>query len=145
MTSAFGISYIFLKKFFFFFETESAPKCYNASDPELNSTAWFAEYIGPFIEFITLQDFFTFGSPEVFPKQCFVSLLASVLSAVHEMDVQCHLCVSTMTASLLQVLQLFTVDRQNIAIFNQTVLPVNVVNYYTELLYKQDSNFNPIL
>ncbi|XP_051940160.1 uncharacterized protein LOC127613259 isoform X1 [Hippocampus zosterae] len=89
-----------------YLNSASAPKCYNASDPELNSTAWFAEYIGPFVEFITLQDFFTFGSPEV--------------------------------------LQLFTVDQQNIAIFNQTVLPVNVVNYYTELLYKQDSNFNPI-
>ncbi|XP_077426676.1 uncharacterized protein LOC144055006 [Vanacampus margaritifer] len=90
-----------------YLNSASVPKCYNASDPELNSTAWFAEYIGPFFEFITLQDFFTFGSPEV--------------------------------------LQIFTVNLKNIAIFNQTVLPLNVTSYYTELLYMQDSNFNPIL
>ncbi|XP_061687085.1 uncharacterized protein LOC133506703 isoform X2 [Syngnathoides biaculeatus] len=90
-----------------YLNSESEPKCYNASDPELNSTAWFAEYIGPFFEFITLQDLLTFGSPEI--------------------------------------LQVFTVDPQNIAIFNQTSLPADVNRYYTQLLYKQDSNFNPLI
>ncbi|XP_061534693.1 uncharacterized protein LOC133403640 [Phycodurus eques] len=90
-----------------YLNSASEPKCYNPSDPELNSTAWFAEYIGPFFEFITLEDLLTFGSAEV--------------------------------------LQVFTVDLQNIAIFNQTALPVNVNSYYTQLLYKQDSNFNPLL
>ncbi|XP_049576816.1 uncharacterized protein [Syngnathus scovelli] len=89
-----------------YLKSVSEPRCYNASDPELNSTAWFAEYNGPFIEFVTLEDLLLFGSPEL--------------------------------------LQVFTVDLQNIAIFNQTVLPVNVSSYYTELLYNQDSNFNPI-
>ncbi|XP_077379824.1 uncharacterized protein LOC144020324 isoform X2 [Festucalex cinctus] len=90
-----------------YLNSASEPKCYNTSDPELNSTAWFAEYIGPFFEFITLQDFFTFGSQ--------------------------------------QVLQVYTVNLKNIALFNQTVVPLNVTSYYTELLYMQDSNFNPIL
>ncbi|KAM9709051.1 uncharacterized protein ACNS7B_001154 [Menidia menidia] len=34
----------------------STPRCYRPSDPELNSTAWFAEYVGLFITFITLED-----------------------------------------------------------------------------------------
>ncbi|XP_077575260.1 uncharacterized protein LOC144198224 [Stigmatopora nigra] len=89
-----------------YLNSESQPRCYDPSDPELNSTAWFVEYIGPFVEFITLRDLLTFGSTEV--------------------------------------LQVFTVDHQNIALFNQTELPVNVSRFYTELLYMQDSNFNPL-
>ncbi|XP_054636235.1 uncharacterized protein LOC129183238 isoform X2 [Dunckerocampus dactyliophorus] len=91
-----------------YLNSETVPRCYDASNPELNSTAWFADYIGPFFEFINLDDLlFTFGSAEV--------------------------------------LQVFTVDLRNIAIFNQTITPVNVTSYYTELLYRQDNNFNPIL
>lgn len=41
------------------------PRCYSQSDPELNSTAWFAEYIGPFISFLTLEDLQTFGAAQV--------------------------------------------------------------------------------
>ena len=41
------------------------PKCYNASDPELNSTAWFVEYIGAFTPFLTLNDLNTFGPVQV--------------------------------------------------------------------------------
>lgn len=41
------------------------PRCYNSSDPELKSTAWFAEYIGPFLQFLTLEDFQAFGSEQV--------------------------------------------------------------------------------
>uniref|UniRef100_UPI0037E999B6 uncharacterized protein n=1 Tax=Semicossyphus pulcher TaxID=241346 RepID=UPI0037E999B6 len=87
--------------------TSSAPRCYNPSDPELNSTAWFAECIGSFISFLTLEDIQSFGSAEV--------------------------------------IQVFTVNPQNIALFNQPGLPTNLTNYYTELLYQQDSNFNPLL
>ncbi|XP_061736319.1 uncharacterized protein LOC133538652 isoform X1 [Nerophis ophidion] len=91
-----------------YLNSATEPRCYDASDPELNSTAWFADYIGPFIDFISLHDLlFTFGSAEV--------------------------------------LQVFTVDLRNIAIFNQTAVPVNVTSYYTELLYNQDNNFNPLL
>ncbi|KAM8772694.1 uncharacterized protein AB9X84_011354 [Acanthopagrus schlegelii] len=85
----------------------TVPRCYSQSDPELNSTAWFAEYIGPFVSFLTLEDFQTFGSA--------------------------------------QSIQVFTVNPLNIALFNHSVLPVNVTNYYTELIYQQDSNFNPLL
>uniref|UniRef100_A0A3Q3L8M9 Mesothelin a n=2 Tax=Mastacembelus armatus TaxID=205130 RepID=A0A3Q3L8M9_9TELE len=85
----------------------TVPKCYNPSDPELNSTAWFAEYIGGFMPFLTLEDLQTFGSS--------------------------------------QVIQVFTVNLLNIALLNQYALPVNLTNYYTELIYLQDSNFNPFL
>ncbi|XP_036798448.1 uncharacterized protein LOC110489381 [Oncorhynchus mykiss] len=84
----------------------SAPKCYNASDPELNSTAWFAENIGLFITYLTLEDLNTFGSA--------------------------------------QVLQVFTVNLVNIGLLNSTSLPQNLTDYYTSLVYLQDSNFNPL-
>ncbi|XP_075869320.1 uncharacterized protein LOC142879757 [Nelusetta ayraudi] len=85
----------------------SRPRCYNQSNPELNSTAWFAEYIGPFMPFLTLELFQSFGSA--------------------------------------QFLQVFTVNPENIALLNHSILPVNLTNYYTELIYQQDSNFNPLL
>uniref|UniRef100_A0A3B3BZP7 Mesothelin a n=2 Tax=Oryzias melastigma TaxID=30732 RepID=A0A3B3BZP7_ORYME len=40
----------------------SGTRCYNASDPNLNSTAWFANYIGSFVTLITLEDFKSFVS-----------------------------------------------------------------------------------
>ncbi|KAA8595275.1 hypothetical protein FQN60_012410, partial [Etheostoma spectabile] len=85
----------------------TVPRCYNPGDPELNSTAWFAEYIGLFIPFLTLEDLQTFGSAEV--------------------------------------LQVFTVNPLNLALFNYSGLPLNLTNYYTQLIYQQDSNFSPLL
>uniref|UniRef100_A0A3P8NTN9 Mesothelin-like protein n=1 Tax=Astatotilapia calliptera TaxID=8154 RepID=A0A3P8NTN9_ASTCA len=85
----------------------SNPKCYFPSDSQLNSTAWFAQYIGSFVSFLTLDDVVTFGSESV--------------------------------------IQVFTVNLQNIALFNTSVLPANLTKYYTTLLYQQDSNFNPLL
>ncbi|XP_053333404.1 uncharacterized protein LOC128506831 [Clarias gariepinus] len=41
--------------------TDNPPKCYNPSDPVLNSTAWFYLYIGSFISFITVNDLEQFG------------------------------------------------------------------------------------
>uniref|UniRef100_A0A3B3HDJ4 Uncharacterized protein n=1 Tax=Oryzias latipes TaxID=8090 RepID=A0A3B3HDJ4_ORYLA len=38
------------------------PRCYNASDPYLNSTAWFANSIGNFVKFLTLGDLTSFVS-----------------------------------------------------------------------------------
>lgn len=43
----------------------SNPKCYFPGDPQLNSTAWFAQYIGSFVSFLTLDDVVTFGSESV--------------------------------------------------------------------------------
>lgn len=40
----------------------SGARCYNATDAEFNSTAWFADYIGSFVTFITLDDLTTFAS-----------------------------------------------------------------------------------
>lgn len=56
--------------FFFhiYFTVASNPRCYNQSDPELNSTAWFAEYIGPFMPFLTLEVFQSFGSAQVLKR-----------------------------------------------------------------------------
>ncbi|XP_041809840.1 uncharacterized protein LOC121618410 [Chelmon rostratus] len=45
-----------------YLRTGSEARCYDASDAELNSTAWFANYIGSFVTFITLDDLTSFVS-----------------------------------------------------------------------------------
>ncbi|XP_037550713.1 mesothelin-like protein [Nematolebias whitei] len=40
----------------------SGARCYNSSNPELNSVSWFVNNIGSFVTFITLGDFTSFGS-----------------------------------------------------------------------------------
>ncbi|XP_069392122.1 uncharacterized protein [Paralichthys olivaceus] len=40
----------------------SGPRCYDANDPELNSTSWFVSYIGSFVTFITPDNLATFIS-----------------------------------------------------------------------------------
>uniref|UniRef100_A0A8C6PW93 Mesothelin-like n=1 Tax=Nothobranchius furzeri TaxID=105023 RepID=A0A8C6PW93_NOTFU len=40
--------------------TGSGARCYNPSDPELNSTSWFFKYISSFVTFITLNDLISF-------------------------------------------------------------------------------------
>ncbi|KAI3367910.1 hypothetical protein L3Q82_026737, partial [Scortum barcoo] len=40
----------------------SGARCYNASDAALNSTAWFVNYIGSFVTFVTLDDLTAFVS-----------------------------------------------------------------------------------
>nr|XP_054598109.1 mucin-3A-like [Nothobranchius furzeri] len=40
--------------------TGSGARCYNLSDPELNSTSWFFKYISSFVTFITLNDLISF-------------------------------------------------------------------------------------
>ncbi|XP_041133540.1 uncharacterized protein LOC121330804 isoform X2 [Polyodon spathula] len=47
-----------------YLSTGTKPKCYNAADPVLNSTAWFANYLGPFIIFSSQNDINIFGSTE---------------------------------------------------------------------------------
>ncbi|KAK7160943.1 hypothetical protein R3I94_003808 [Phoxinus phoxinus] len=39
-----------------------SPLCYNASDPQLNSTDWLVSYIGVFISYVTLSDLNSFVS-----------------------------------------------------------------------------------
>ncbi|KAL4624398.1 hypothetical protein GN956_G17874 [Arapaima gigas] len=39
-----------------YLSTGPKPKCYSATDPQLNSTAWFLNYIGMFVNFITPSD-----------------------------------------------------------------------------------------
>ncbi|XP_070402846.1 uncharacterized protein [Nothobranchius furzeri] len=45
-----------------YLSTGSGARCYNPSDPELNSTSWFFNYIGSFVKFITLNDLTSFIS-----------------------------------------------------------------------------------
>ncbi|KAF7689148.1 hypothetical protein HF521_012501 [Silurus meridionalis] len=83
-----------------------SPRCYNSSDPLLNSTAWFVDNIGFFITFITLTD------------------LQSFLSG--------------------DMLGLFVENSENLQLFNNSKIAVNVTEYYTTQLYIQNSNFNPL-
>ncbi|XP_067298635.1 uncharacterized protein [Pseudorasbora parva] len=39
-----------------------SPRCYNASNPQLNATNWLASYIGVFISYVTLSDLNSFVS-----------------------------------------------------------------------------------
>ncbi|MEQ2241585.1 hypothetical protein ILYODFUR_026844, partial [Ilyodon furcidens] len=90
-----------------YLQSATTPRCYDPNNPVLNSTAWFAEYIGAFMPFLTLEILQTFGSDEA--------------------------------------LQVFTVNPLNIALLNHSVLPQNLTDYYTRLIYQQDTNFNPLL
>ncbi|XP_069761835.1 uncharacterized protein [Narcine bancroftii] len=40
------------------------PKCYNASDPVLNSTAWFSQYLGLYLSQVPLSDLQSFSDDE---------------------------------------------------------------------------------
>ncbi|XP_066516432.1 uncharacterized protein [Hoplias malabaricus] len=44
-----------------YLSTDSTPVCFVVGDPVLNSTSWFADYIGSFISFITYDDLIMFG------------------------------------------------------------------------------------
>ncbi|KAG7511253.1 hypothetical protein JOB18_045050 [Solea senegalensis] len=63
-TSDFGQSdvYTTIRNYLSSGSVGSEATCYNASDPELNSTSWFVNYIGSFVTFITADDFTTFTS-----------------------------------------------------------------------------------
>ncbi|XP_056308517.1 uncharacterized protein LOC130220162 isoform X2 [Danio aesculapii] len=41
-----------------------SPRCYNAADPQLNSTDWFVSYIGVFISYVSLVDLNSFVSSD---------------------------------------------------------------------------------
>ncbi|XP_073716201.1 uncharacterized protein mslnb isoform X2 [Misgurnus anguillicaudatus] len=87
-----------------YLNTTSTPKCYNASQPDLNSTAWFANYIGTFVSFITLDDLtLLFGSSQLQP---------------------------------------FTVNLENLQLFNNVNIPDNVTEFYITLLFQENPNFN---
>ncbi|KAK2817326.1 hypothetical protein Q5P01_025517 [Channa striata] len=49
--------------------SETVPRCYDPNNPDLNSTAWFAQYIGGFLPFLTLDDLQRFGSTQVIQVQ----------------------------------------------------------------------------
>lgn len=119
----------------------SRPRCYNQSNPELNSTAWFAEYIGPFMPFLTLELFQSFGSAQV------LTVLSATFWLLRSKSMEDRIAqfATDVAVASVQFLQVFTVNPENIALLNHSILPVNLTNYYTELIYQQDSNFNPLL
>ncbi|XP_078413777.1 uncharacterized protein LOC144690297 [Cetorhinus maximus] len=47
-----------------YLQQEPKPKCYNVNDPVLNSTAWFAQYLGLFMNNVTASDLQSFTSNE---------------------------------------------------------------------------------
>lgn len=57
--------YCHISMLLFCFAVATPPKCYNPSDPMLRSTAWFYQYIGVFITFITVADLQQFGGIKV--------------------------------------------------------------------------------
>ncbi|XP_062398451.1 uncharacterized protein mslnb isoform X2 [Sardina pilchardus] len=81
------------------------PRCYDPAVPELASTAWFANCIGSFVTFISLEDLNAYGGASLQP---------------------------------------FTTNLQNLQLFNQSSLPLNVTTFYVELLYLEDPTFNAI-
>ncbi|XP_039542404.1 uncharacterized protein mslna [Pimephales promelas] len=85
-------------------DTDTAPKCYKQSDATLNSTAWFVNHIGVFINFLSLDDLYSFGSEST--------------------------------------IKTFTVNPENIKLFNLKTLPKNVLNRYTELVFLQNPSFS---
>ncbi|KAA0721626.1 hypothetical protein E1301_Tti023053 [Triplophysa tibetana] len=87
-----------------YLNTTSTPKCYDPSHPELNSTAWFANYIYTFMSFITLDD---------------LTLLYGSLQ-----------------------LQPFTVNLDNLKLFDLLSVPDNVTEFYVTLLFQQDPSFS---
>ncbi|GCB74349.1 hypothetical protein scyTo_0003439 [Scyliorhinus torazame] len=44
-----------------YLQQEPKPKCYNVNDPDLNSTAWFAQYLGLFMNNVTAADLQSFA------------------------------------------------------------------------------------
>ncbi|KAL2086519.1 hypothetical protein ACEWY4_017578 [Coilia grayii] len=50
-----------------YLSTGPKPRCYNSSLPQLASTSWFVDYVGIFIQFITLEDFNAFGGASLQP------------------------------------------------------------------------------
>lgn len=50
-----------------------------------------------------------------------------------------------MLSSPQKVIKVFTVNPLNIDLLHQSSLSSNLTSYYTELVYQQDSNFNPSL
>ncbi|XP_059834804.1 uncharacterized protein LOC132398984 [Hypanus sabinus] len=47
-----------------YLQQEARPKCYNARDPVLNSTAWFSQYLGLYLSQVSLSDLQSFSENE---------------------------------------------------------------------------------
>lgn len=90
--------------------------------------------------FLTLELFQSFGSAQVLTLNATFWLLRS--KSMEDRIAQFTIDVAVASVQFLQV---FTVNPENIALLNHSILPVNLTNYYTELIYQQDSNFNPLL
>lgn len=90
--------------------------------------------------FLTLELFQSFGSAQVLTLSATFWLLRS-----NSMEDRIAQFAIDVAVASVQFLQVFTVNPENIALLNHSILPVNLTNYYTELIYQQDSNFNPLL
>lgn len=91
--------------------------------------------------FLTLELFQSFGSAQV------LTVLSATFWLLRRKSMEDRIAqfATDVAVASVQFLQVFTVNPENIALLNHSILPVNLTNYYTELIYQQDSNFNPLL
>ncbi|MEQ2159193.1 hypothetical protein GOODEAATRI_020191, partial [Goodea atripinnis] len=60
------------------FPTGSGARCYDPTDPDLNSTSWFANYMGVFVIFITLDDLTSFVNLHLTTSQRSAALASNI-------------------------------------------------------------------
>lgn len=91
--------------------------------------------------FLTLELFQSFGAAQV------LTVLSATFWLLRSKSMEDRIAqfATDVAVASVQFLQVFTVNPENIALLNHSILPVNLTNYYTELIYQQDSNFNPLL
>ncbi len=84
----FPLHYLICLQVLFPVSIESEARCYNASDAELNSTAWFVNYIGSFVTFVTLDDLTSFVSTsQVCPDSSFIIYLNFILNLGQNIEI----------------------------------------------------------
>lgn len=115
----------------FCFAVATPPKCYNPSDPTLRSTAWFHQYIGDFIPFITVADLQQFGGIKVRKAE-------SNNPETHHSDV----IRSWRMSVLLLQLEQFTTDPLNLELFAKNEVSPDVISAYANMLFTAKPDFS---
>lgn len=149
---------------FQFLPIGSGVRCYNASDPELNSTAWFAIYLSSFVTFMTLDDLTSFvpvsqvcalflNQLSRLEHQLFWFCLISIFSGFLCFSFECFFFFFTKTPKgkrffsvYLSLLKIggFLVNQENLDLFNNAAIPENVTNFYLTELFEFNPTFNPL-
>lgn len=120
----------------------SAPKCYNTSNPDLNSTAWFVDYISVFLSFITLDDLLLFGSIQVWQHFEELYQFKTLSSFIHSCCSKPVWLFSFSELNDMFLFQPFTVNLENLQLFSQISVPDDVMDFYVTELFKQNPSFS---